>query len=112
MKNHIQDGNVVTHTVTADVSSGDGVLLSDGGLFGIASTDALAGADVEVVLHGVFELPAVSTGAIAKWAPAYWDNGSSRLTGAATGNTLVGSFASAKADGVTLAEVLLVQSVG
>ncbi len=51
-KNYIQPAKVVTVTApTGGVLSGDGVLI--GTLFGIAQSDAVEGADVEILTEGV-----------------------------------------------------------
>ena len=75
-KNFIQPGRVVTLVApTGGVLSGQAVQV--GALFGIAALDAIGGADVEVALEGVWELPKAAV-AIAQGAPVFWD--------AATGN--------------------------
>ena len=68
MKNFVQPGNVVTLIAPGDVKSGDLVVV--GSLAGVAAYDALAGAEVEVSLVGVFDLPC--TGPIEAGAPVYW----------------------------------------
>lgn len=104
MKNYIQMGHTVTLVAPADVSSGGGVLV--GKLFGVANTDALSGADVEVTLCGVFELPKAS-GAITAGALVYWDNTAKNVTTTSTSNTLIGAAVVAAASGDATARVRL-----
>ena len=55
-KNFIRPGRIVTLVApTGGVLSGQAVQV--GALFGIAAFDAIAGADVEVALEGIWELP-------------------------------------------------------
>lgn len=105
MKNYVQEGDALTVTAPAAVSSGDGVLV--GSLFGVAQAAAASGADVEIVREGVFTLTTLSTDTPTQGAKAYWDNTNKRLTTTATSNTLVGAFALAKASGVTVGTVVL-----
>ena len=91
MKNYIAPGNVVAVPAPANVSSGDGVLV--GSLFGVASYSALSGAEVEVKVNGVFELPKVSAQAWTVGAAIYWDDTAKKCTTAAgsePANTLIG----------------------
>lgn len=71
MKNFIAEGDVVTVAAPATVASGDGVLV--GTLFGIAAYSAASGADVEIKLGGVYELPKTSAQAWTVGAAIYWD---------------------------------------
>lgn len=63
MKNFTQTGDIVTVTAPANVSAGE--LVAVGGLVGVAVTDALSGAPVEIKTSGVFELAKTSAQA---WA--------------------------------------------
>lgn len=63
MKNFIQTGDIVTVTAPANVSAGE--LVAVGGLVGVAVTDALSGAPVEIKTTGTFELAKTSAQA---WA--------------------------------------------
>lgn len=88
MRNFIQDGNVVTLVApSGGVLAGAGILV--GGLFGVAATSAAEGADVEASVVGVFDL-VKATGAVSAGAALYWDAAAKKVTGTATGNTLVG----------------------
>lgn len=64
MQNFIQAGDAgLTVAAPYDVLSGDIVVV--GSLVGIAATDALTGADVEIVCEGVFDLPKDTTVAMS-----------------------------------------------
>lgn len=106
MKNYIQPGEIVTALAPADVASGDGVLV--GTLFGVATTKALSGAEVELATVGVFELPKVTGQAWASaWAAIYWDNTAKKLTTTSSGNTKVGVNMKAQATNDAVARVRL-----
>ena len=101
MKNYVQPGNVVTMIAPADVKSGDLVVV--GALAGVAAFDALAGAEVEVALTGVFDLPC--TGPIDAGAAVYFVESPPGV--AATGTTLVGAALVAVGSGGTTCRVRL-----
>jgi predicted RecA/RadA family phage recombinase len=71
-KNFIQNGNTVTLTAPAAVKSGD--LIVVGALAGVCAYDADSGAEVEVSLTGVWELPKAAPGAINEGAIVWFDN--------------------------------------
>ena len=96
MKNFIATGDIVTVTAPANVSSGDGVLVSK--LFGVACTDALSGQPVEIKTTGVFTLPKISALAISVGDLVYWDNTAKVVNKTATDNTLVGKAVVAAAN--------------
>ncbi len=88
MRTYVQPGHVVTLLAPYDVVSGDGLLV--GAIFGVASGDALSGAEVETQLTGVVDLAKVASQAWTAGARVYWDNTAKRVTNVASGNTLVG----------------------
>jgi len=88
MKNFILPGNVLTLAAPYDVVSGDGLLV--GAIFGVATHDALSGAEVETQLAGVVDLAKVASQAWTAGAKVYWDNTARRVTNVASGNTLIG----------------------
>ncbi len=88
MRNYIQPGHAITLAAPYDVVSGAGLLV--GSIFGVASHDALSGAEVEAQLTGVIELAKVASQAWTAGAKVYWDNTARRVTNVASGNTLVG----------------------
>lgn len=92
MKNFIQPGNVLTIVAGANYLSGGIVLIGPdpGGLVGVANGAALSGAEVEVSVCGVFELPKVSTDDVAVGDFLYYDLSAGLLTKTAATNTLAG----------------------
>ena len=88
MRTYVQPGHVVTLLAPYDVASGDGLLV--GSIFGVASGDALSGAEVETQLTGVVDLAKVASQAWTAGARVYWDNTAKRVTNVASGNTLIG----------------------
>lgn len=105
MKNFKQDGDTVTVTAPANVTSGGGVLV--GSLFGIAVNTALSGADVEIKRTGVFEHAKNSAEAWTVGTKVYWDNTAKVFTTTATSNTLVGVAAVAASNPSALGTALL-----
>jgi predicted RecA/RadA family phage recombinase len=69
MRKYIQPGNTITIPAPDDIEGGE--IVAIGGLIGIAASDATTGADLDLVLVGVFDLPKVSTDAITIGAPVY-----------------------------------------
>lgn len=96
MKNFVQPGGTITVPAPANVSSGDGVLV--GVLFGVAAFTALSGADVEIKVTGVFDLPKTSAEAWTVGAAVYWDNTNKVATTVSSGNTLIGKAVAAAAN--------------
>jgi predicted RecA/RadA family phage recombinase len=88
MRNYNQPGHALTLVAPYDVVSGDGLLV--GSIFGVASHDALSGAEVEAQLTGVLDLAKVASQAWTAGAKVYWDNTAKRATTVASGNTLIG----------------------
>jgi predicted RecA/RadA family phage recombinase len=107
MKNFVQEGNTITLTASADVTSGQ--LIVVGSIVGVAAFDAASGADVEVTVKGVFDLPKVTTDVIAQGDKLYWDSGQAKLTKTAgTGNKpMVGVATAASGNGGTTVNCLL-----
>jgi predicted RecA/RadA family phage recombinase len=94
MRNFVQPGHTVTLPAPlGGCSSGDGILV--GALFGIAAYNALAGADVETSLEGVYTLPKAA-GVLAAGQKVYWDPGSRNVAAAAaSGRVLIGAAVAA-----------------
>lgn len=106
MKNFVQPGDMVTVTAPYTLTSGAGCLV--GLLFGVAAGAYASGAtDAEIKTTGVFDIAALSTDVGAVGAAAYWDNTNKRITVTSSGNTKVGVFTMAKANGDTTARVRL-----
>ena len=105
MKNFIQPGNVVT--LPAPVGGAlSGQAVQIGSLFGVAAYTALQGADLEVEVVGVFELPKAA-GALAAGQKAYWDATNKVVTGTATGNVAIGAVVLAVASAALTVRVRL-----
>ena len=102
MKNFVQPGNFVTLIAPDDVASGGVVIV--GKLAGVATTDAKAGAEVEVALVGVFELPKAS-GVLEQGAAAHWIESPGNVTG--SGGTLIGAVVAHAATDATKVRVRL-----
>lgn len=105
MKNFVQNGEVITVTAPAAVTSGDMVVV--GSIHGVAQADAESGALVEIVRRGVFTLPKVSAQAWTEGARIYWHPGNANATTTATGAVLIGVAASAAANPSDTGSVLL-----
>lgn len=86
MRNFVQLGAVITVPAAAAVVSGAGVLV--GSLFGVAGHDAANGAQVDLHVEGVFDLPKVGSQAWTVGAMIYW-NGTA-CTNVASTNKLIG----------------------
>lgn len=112
MKNFRQNGDVLTFTAGATITSG--MIVKVGSLFGVAVTDVANGDPGELALTGVFTLPKTtgSGTALTVGAPVYFDT-SAAATGAVSGddesaaNPLCGYAFTAAADGVATVEVKL-----
>lgn len=98
MKNFVQNGERITLAAPAAITSGDGVLVGD--LFGVAEGSAASGADVVLVLEGVFTLPKAA-GVIALGANVYWNTTNKNVTTTSSGNKLIGNAFVAAADAAT-----------
>ena len=105
MKIFIQDGNIITITATANIASGDGVLV--GSIFGVATTDVLAGDEVEIATNGVYELPKLSTAVIAQGDRVAWNNSTGKVVVPATGMFPIGVATKAAANGTATLSVRL-----
>lgn len=89
MRNYVQPGDTITLPAPAGgLASGSGALI--GALFGIAAADAAAGADVELVTRGVFDLPKAAGIDFAPGDKAYWDDTAKAVTDDGEDNTLIG----------------------
>ena len=105
MKNFIKPGNTLTLTAPAGgCKSGDFIIV--GATAGVAAFDAVAGADIEVTLTGVFELPK-ATGALNEGAAVSWDNTAHNAVTPGTGKFPIGVVARAAASADTTVRVRL-----
>ncbi|MVO14814.1 DUF2190 family protein [Parasedimentitalea huanghaiensis] len=105
MKNHKHDGEVIPVIAPYDVKSGEGCKV--GALFGVASTDTLAGQLVQLRRRGVFDLVKTSAQAWTQGAKIYWDDANKRCTTATSGNSVIGAASVAAADPSDTSLVLL-----
>lgn len=91
MRNFVQDGDTVT-LICAQGGRSSGDVVQVGNIVGVACGDALAGAEIEVQLEGVFDLEKVSAQA---WAtvglPIYYDDLADKVTTVGSGNILIGT---------------------
>lgn len=89
MRNFVQEGSIITVTCPAGGrSSGDGVQVGD--IFGVATADALEGAQLEIKLDGVFDLEKVAAEAWAVGDPIFYDDAADKVTSVGSGNILIG----------------------
>lgn len=105
MKNFIQNGEVLTVTAPAAVSSGDMVVV--GSIHGVAQADAESGALVEIARRGVFTLPKVSAQAWTEGAKIYWNPTNMNATTTASGAVLIGAATVSAANPSDTGDVLL-----
>ena len=105
MKNYKSNGNTPIVTLTADAASGAGVLT--GAMFGVAQSAGIIGDTIAVVRTGEFDLPKLEAQAWVQGAVVYWDDGNSRCTTVATGNTKVGFAGAAAANPSATGAVIL-----
>ncbi|MBQ4824381.1 DUF2190 family protein [Leisingera sp. HS039] len=103
MKNYVQPGDNITLTATADVNSGDGVLI--GNIFGVATSAAATGEKVTLARHGVFELPKTSALAWGEGDKIYWTG--TECSATASGNKLIGAAVAVAANPSATGTVLL-----
>lgn len=89
MLNYVQPGDTLDLTAPAGgVISGQAALY--GALFGVASVSALEGQKLAVQIEGVFTLPKATGAGLTEGQKVYWDDTAKKITGTASGNTLVG----------------------
>lgn len=106
MKNFVQDGDVITVTAPYAVSSGGGVLVG-ANLFGVATSDIANGAQGEIAVEGVFDLPKTSALAITTGDRLFWDNTNKVVNKTATAQVCVGIALSDAANPSSTVRVLL-----
>lgn len=69
--NYIQPGSVIEHTASADISSGDVVVI--GNIIGVALVDIANGSTGSVAIEGVFTVPKVSGAVISQGESLTYD---------------------------------------
>ena len=115
MKNLYQSGGRLDYVATADLASGDVVVLENStttGFLGIAIHDIATGATGALHVGGGsaedgVTLAMLSTDTGNEGAKVYWDVGNSRLTTTVGTNVLAGRLAAKKASGETVGRLLL-----
>lgn len=94
-KNFVQNGDTITVvSPSGGVSSGDPVLIVE--IFGVATHDAVATADLELALSGVFTLPADTNLVIAQGDRVFWDAANGWVDKTASAQVAVGRAVVAK----------------
>lgn len=97
MKNYVAAGDTLEFTASADIASGQGVVL--GSIFGVATGAVANGATGVLKLSGVFDLPKVGSQAWTVGQPVYWDAGNGHATTTASTHKRIGIAAAAVAGG-------------
>jgi predicted RecA/RadA family phage recombinase len=107
MRNFVQPGNSLTVAVpyAGGVTAGQGVLV--GALFGVAASDGIQSASIEIATQGVFDVTKQPSLAITAGARLFWDDTNRRVTTTATGNFQVGIATQAALAADTTARVWL-----
>ncbi len=103
MKNFVQPGDVISVAAPANVNAGAAVLV--GSLFGVAVNTALSGAQVEIAVTGVFDLPKTAAQAWTVGQLLYWSG--TAVTNVASTNKLIGVAAAAALSADTIGRVRL-----
>lgn len=103
MKNYVQPGDTVVVAAPANVLSGAGVLV--GSLFGVASGDALSGADVALNTTGIYDMTKQTAQAWTVGQLLYWSG--TNVTSVVSTNKLIGCAVRAELSGATVGRVRL-----
>jgi predicted RecA/RadA family phage recombinase len=88
MRNYIAPGERVVIAAPAATIAGTGVL--QGSMFGMAQNDAASGAELVLVLTGIFSGAKAASQAWTVGVPVFWDNTNRVFTTTASGNTRIG----------------------
>lgn len=108
MKNFVQHGDRIRHTLTAAVTSGDPVVVGTG-LLGVALEDGAIGETIDCAIEGVFELPKLNTAVIAAGEQCLYDSSAGNLNDdqavPAAGDFLCGYAWEAAGNGTTIVRV-------
>lgn len=100
---YIMSGEVIDYVATADISSGQVLLI--GNRIGVALTNIANGATGAVSVKGIFVIAKLSTDVVAQGDLLYWDAGNSRLTTTASTHKVAGFATKAAGNGVTTVEI-------
>lgn len=106
MKNHIQNGDIITVPAPAGgIACGEGAII--GNIFGIAAFAAAVGEPVELATTGVYQLPKATAAVLAVGARVAWDNTAKNINVPGAGRFPVGIAAEAAGNGITSVAVRL-----
>lgn len=110
MKNYIQEGKVVKHTV-AGAAVVSGQALKVGSVFGVCVTSGAIGDEIGMDTEGVFELDKDASVVTGLGHLIYWDDVAKKATITATANTKIGYATEAAVTGAAKVKVRLVPNV-
>lgn len=96
MKNYIAPGFNIKATLTAAVSSGDGVVIGD--LFAVAANNYAANEEGVYALTGIFALPKKTGDTFSTGCKVYWDATNKYVTTTSTNNAYAGWYVIADGD--------------
>jgi predicted RecA/RadA family phage recombinase len=104
-QNFVQTGRRMTYANNTgdDIAAGD--LVSVGATFGIAAVDIANGDEGELIMDGVFEVPAVDTAAIAQGNPVYHVAATGKASPTAEDQAFIGICWEAKSEPETTVKV-------
>ncbi|OYD82508.1 DUF2190 family protein [Azospirillum brasilense] len=106
MKNYLQPGHTITVAApSGGVSSGDGMIV--GALFGVAATDAAAGAALDIAIEGVFALPKGASTTFASGGVVSFDIATRQCVAPGSGKYPIGAAIEAAGNGTTTVNVRL-----
>jgi predicted RecA/RadA family phage recombinase len=106
MKNHIQNGDVITVPApVGGIASGEGLII--GNIFGIAAYTAAVGDLLELATTGVYQLPKATAAVLTVGARVAWDNTAKNINLPGTGRFPVGVATEAAGNGITSVAVRL-----
>lgn len=106
--NKIQDGDILTMTAAADITSGDFVV--QGKIAGIALTSCLSGEEYQLDTRGVYEVPKLSGTTFAVGAVVYCKSDKT-ASSTASGNIFAGHAAFEGVNGELTVKVRLQSGV-
>lgn len=105
MKNAIQSDMQATVPAPYDLTGGQ--MAKVGAILGVASFDALSGADVVLERRGTFKLAKTTGEAWTVGQKLYWDDTAKKVTTTATSNTLIGAAGEAAGSADTVGVAIL-----
>lgn len=109
MKNFVQEGKVLEHTLAADVVSGAPVVLGAG--IGVATVSGVTGEKVNLLMEGVVKLPKKAATAMSFGAKVAWDATPGEITTTLADGVPCGYVSKAALAADTEVEVKLVYGI-